>query len=128
MVEAVRGTARSRLLLPATPISDVYAAGAVCGTAHTRRKKPHGKQPGLARLSRKTQDDAEAGMSMVAYDAAADAASSVHETAAVVPDSTASNGGFNVISLNGIANKGSAVARYKGQATAHDPTLEFEID
>lgn len=127
-------TGESRRVSPSTPISELQAAGAVCGTAQARRKKNHGTQQ---RPSRKANDDAEAGMSMVAYDAAADVSNGMEDLPGrgAVPELPPCCDGAPSepprdpvsISLNGVL-AGSSVARYKGQLRAQDPTLEFEID
>ena len=117
-------TGESRRVWPATPMPELHAAGAVCGTAQARRKKTHFTPQ---RPSRKANEDAEAGMSMVAYEAATDASNGMEDQAERYDPPSEPLRDAGSISLNGVL-AGSSVARYKGQLRAQDPTLEFEID
>ena len=117
-------TGESRRVSPSTPMPELHAAGAVCGTAQARRKKTNFTPQ---RPSRKANDDAEAGMSMVAYEAATDASNGMEDQAERYDPPSEPLRDAGSISLNGVL-AGSSVARYKGQLRAQDPTLEFEID
>ena len=116
-------TGESRSLVHSTPMTQVRAAGLVWA-ATTYRKKQYNKQ---RPWGKSLQDDAEAGMSMVAYDAAEDAfdSAAMGRHASRPPDvngTTASS-----VSLSGIGKFSGSAPRYKGHVDANDPTLDFEM-
>ena len=114
-------TGETRNILRATRISDVHAAGAAFAIASARRKKSHGMP---WNKGHKVQDD-EAGVSMVAFDAAQENVEIDRAGAGRIQQKSGCGVESVSITMNGHLPGGGG-ARYKGQVK--DPTLDFEID